>query len=790
MASMFRSPEDISSSNSSSSSDGAYEDENQPFQTQDPLGESPIESIGPGTTMPAVASSTVEDDVSYDEVTTGTPHDHGAVLDLDADGHASLMTAALLEFYCKSRALEILNRRGGTQGTFTQDSPEVQMLGKRLYEYKSRFLSSHGVIPNGIDGDDWDTARQYYRDSLDTLGLTALETLQLDPSQPHSPANGITAHQPSSPKAASRQLGRIGLQRRITDREDVAPVLQGPPPNFTSLLHLPNPAPASIPLLRQPSSNATLQSSRYAAEFKEIKLIGKGSFGSVYHVSNHVDGQNYAVKKIPISGRRLRQFHDGIRDLENLLKEIRTLARLDHLNIVRYFGAWVEHSASPVTPNDGTVPTEFPLQPLLSQDPADEDEPETGVVLEEYSDGIVFEDSSRPADPIEGTDPPSSSTIASAPSRKSRSSRSLGNWEEDDDDVESIPRQFSIPSEEPTTTVSGTDQDIFTDDMGENMSNMQIGRRGHAGEPVITLHIQMSLHPISLATYLSPMSRNGAGQQQQSSPRHCFHVVPSLKLLLGILSGVEYLHAKGIVHRDLKPGNIFLSPCDITAHVCPSCDDTVTGMPRYTIPRIGDFGLVAEISEYGEQTSSNAQPGSHSPNHPRPHDQRVGTEFYRPPLFNPPPPPKPSGENRYHPKLDDAANHTRKHRSSSASYINEKLDVFALGVILFELLYKLDTRMERQLVLFDLTRAPNPRSGPQGPKDTNPSAALPADFKDKLDDLADLGGGVSSSLVACIQGMLEPDPEKRWSCKYVRKCLEEVLGTSEANSPTETTNRD
>lgn len=776
---MFRSPEDITSSSSDSSLGESYMAEDELHESKSPLGESPAESIERGTTIPPSLSPRNADNGPYHEITAGSSPEHADALDLDADGHASLMTAALLEFYCKSRALEILNGQKAVNGPYTQDSPEVQMLGKRLYEYKSRFLSSHGVIANGIDGDDWDSARQYYRDSLDTLGLTALENLQLDPNKPRSPNNGVVASRPGSSRGANRQFGAPDLQRRITDRENVTPVLRGPS-NFTSLLHLPQTIPASIPLLRQPSGQATLQSSRYAAEFTEIRLIGKGSFGSVYHVSNHVDGQNYAVKKIPISGKRLRQFQDGLRDLENLLKEIRTLARLDHLNIVRYFGAWVEHSAPSVEAhNRGARPGI--QQPLLSRDPATDNESDTGgVVFEDDSDGIVFENSSNSANVADGARRASShSTLGTARSGKGRS---LGNGEEESEDIESIPRQFSIPTQDPTTTVSGTDQDIFTDDMGDNKSNMQVGHRNrpNLGEPVITLHIQMSLHPISLASYLSPLSQSGARDNKQTSPRHCYHIIPSLKLILGVISGVEYLHAKGIVHRDLKPGNIFLSPCETTAHACPSCKDTATNVPCYTIPRIGDFGLVAEITEFGEPLQNNTPTMSHPPKPPQPH-KRVGTEFYRPPLFDPPPS-NPGDDNMDMDRRNPDEPTDRNRRSNSTSYVNEKLDVYALGVILFELLYKLDTRMERQLVLFDLTRATSTKHESHY---TDVGTTLPADFRKKVDDpTLPMNSNILDSLVTCIQGMLHPDHEKRWSCKAVRECLGQILSSSEANSPT------
>ena len=41
---------------------------------------------------------------------------------------------------------------------------------------------------------------------------------------------------------------------------------------------------------------------RYAYEFIEEKLIGKGSFSEVYKVSHSFDSQNYAIKKIKSEG--------------------------------------------------------------------------------------------------------------------------------------------------------------------------------------------------------------------------------------------------------------------------------------------------------------------------------------------------------------------------------------------------------------------------------------------------------------------------------------------------------
>ena len=79
--------------------------------------------------------------------------------------------------------------------------------------------------------------------------------------------------------------------------------------------------------------------SRYRAEFKELQLLGRGSFASVHGVRGRLDGAPYAVKRstrplVSASERRAA------------LQEVHALAAAGaHENLVRYFSAWFEGDA-------------------------------------------------------------------------------------------------------------------------------------------------------------------------------------------------------------------------------------------------------------------------------------------------------------------------------------------------------------------------------------------------------------------------------------------------------------
>ncbi|KAE8355241.1 kinase-like domain-containing protein [Aspergillus coremiiformis] len=735
--SMFKSPADMSSDSESSDSGSVRSEHGVAAPSNRSTAKKP-KSTKTGTKSPSLleGSSYANRDVNANKSNE---------LDADTEGHSNMMTAALLEFYCLSRAADLLNAQKGSHKQYTRDSPEVQYLGGKMYNYKSQFLSSHGVIAEGIDKDEWRTTRQYYRDNLDVLGMSALEELNIDDTHRRVPSRRPTgdvvlASKPSNTVQHSDQ-GYAGPSKRRPYRPGLADIGKRLPSaeNIKALetvhldvgslpsqsLPLTGSSPASFPLFEPNLPTPYNRLSRYAMEFSEVRILGRGSFGEVYHVKNHIDGQTYAVKKIPISQRRLEQLQGGGENqLESIMKEIRTLARLEHTNVVRYYGAWVEQAhVSGYVRSNHQAHVELESENVQSSLAGPE-------ASDSQSFGVVFEHSQT-------------------------SARSV----EDDEDTESIPRDFDDFTNSQISTFGGTDDDIFTDGLSYDPSKLQIQRRHRGGPqvPAVVLHIQMSLHPISLHSYLNPQPCEV--DDSQIPRRHCYHLVPSLRLMLRIISGVEYLHAKGIVHRDLKPANIFLScPEYKELEGCPLCRIDHGCSSWYSHPRIGDFGLVADISHFDDHPLGSSGTSSE---HRVKMNRVVGTEFYRPPL------------------IEDAIEDPENPEEIGSFYrIDESLDVFALGVILFELLYRLSTKMERQFVLSELTRCQHDQS--TGSALGRPS--FPCDFAQKINmgqEMLDEDVSIAEAVMTCIRGMLEPLPQNRWRCSDVKQRLQTILAVAQ-----------
>jgi serine/threonine protein kinase len=79
-----------------------------------------------------------------------------------------------------------------------------------------------------------------------------------------------------------------------------------------------------------------LLESRFMQEFTTIQMIGKGAFGKVLKTKNLLDSCYYAIKVIKTSTNH--------KHLIKTLREVKLMATVSHVNIVRYYSSWIEHT--------------------------------------------------------------------------------------------------------------------------------------------------------------------------------------------------------------------------------------------------------------------------------------------------------------------------------------------------------------------------------------------------------------------------------------------------------------
>jgi translation initiation factor 2-alpha kinase 4 len=98
-----------------------------------------------------------------------------------------------------------------------------------------------------------------------------------------------------------------------------------------------------------------LEHARHVTEFEMLERIGEGGYGTVHKVRNRIDSHIYALKRVPLKLTATAAATQAVAAVasrsssasscqEQALQEVQVLSRLQHENVVRYFGAWVERA--------------------------------------------------------------------------------------------------------------------------------------------------------------------------------------------------------------------------------------------------------------------------------------------------------------------------------------------------------------------------------------------------------------------------------------------------------------
>lgn len=399
----------------------------------------------------------------------------------------------------------------------------------------------------------------------------------------------------------------------------------------------------------------TQSTSRYQSDFIELGKLGRGGGGEVVKVRNRLDRRIYAIKKILLESERGRFSEYAAIQNRKLRREVTTISRMTHKNVVRYYQAWVENR------DDHSIKEEDPSGPVAPSlkgctDDESSKEPESESKL---SDGMWASHSGGGVSSKYGDEEWDQISNVGSPDQKAMSKL----LEQDNDfDFQSplltglgfqdhiYDGLFQSKQTKPQESTDDIEQSCEWDD-----SSVKIG----TGCGKTILYIQMEY----CSTTLRKLIDTGAMKTMEENDKW--------RLIRQLLEALVYIHGQNIIHRDLKPGNVFL---DGEGNI-----------------RLGDFGLAT-------RHRSKASDSSDRP-HDAPDDIRslmggaaieqlntaetsgesmtggVGTTFYR----------APEQEGR-----------TSASAAQGDSSYTVQADIFSLGIILFEMFYPpFPTYMER-----------------------------------------------------------------------------------------------
>ncbi|KAL6618007.1 kinase-like domain-containing protein [Neocallimastix sp. 'constans'] len=325
---------------------------------------------------------------------------------------------------------------------------------------------------------------------------------------------------------------------------------------------------------------------------------------------------------------------------KKILREVTTLSRLHHEYVVRYYQAWFEEADG--TEYSDSEEDEFESSITSSSENSDSDDMLSTIVK-----------SSNAIDWISSTSnllkPKNIKRFGSFDNISSDSESSSSSDEEEEKDDSNF-----IIFQDDNSTQESSNKDYSSNSNGLSKSESK------PDMPYKMLYIQMQY--CEKKTLRNVIDEGLLTEEE------------SWKYFRQLLEGLAHIHSQGMIHRDLKPSNVFLDENDDV--------------------KIGDFGLAitnhvhSRNNENVIQEKNNYQSFGSNRKYKKNKTQEntmtenylltgnIGTTFYVSP-------------------------EVLKNKNTRYS---QKVDMYSLGIIFFEMLYKMETGMERAKILENIRK--------------------------------------------------------------------------------------
>uniref|UniRef100_A0A8C9RIG0 non-specific serine/threonine protein kinase n=1 Tax=Scleropages formosus TaxID=113540 RepID=A0A8C9RIG0_SCLFO len=336
------------------------------------------------------------------------------------------------------------------------------------------------------------------------------------------------------------------------------------------------------------------------------------------------------------------QVNPSSKQFRRIKGEVTLLSRLNHENIVRYYNAWIERH-------------EKPSVGVLSSDSS---EPQSSPGKSPRHESRKRNELDMPDD-VEAEAPPPTlassvewSTSIERSSSAKCSGADLDSSDEDDEEEDVFCPSFLPCSSDSESDIIFDNGDGSRDSLSPENDEKSKGKEAATAESTDTECLLLVAHYLYIQMEYCEKStlRDTIDKGLYLDSSRLW------RLFREILDGLAYIHEQGMIHRDLKPVNIFLDSLD---HVKIGDFGLATDHPANSFPSFVMLFLLLLLLPSDNMTGM------------------VGTALYVSPEVQ---------------------------GNTKATY-NQKVDLFSLGIILFEMSYRpMTTTSERITVLSQLRK--------------------------------------------------------------------------------------